>query len=495
MLGGYDIRPRQVRALIVLLILLPLLPTAVMIRYFIDSTRSERELTGRRWDGFYTSYGRTLERFFLNQLEGELDAVVEGAADAAEAAERISARADVARVVVRDAGGLSGWEDGRLLGGGVSWPEFRGGGGPGEEAVWRPLRDGGGYGRVLRVRGARLGVVRTREQLDAVFDGLLGQAASADIRLRVGEAGEVAAAPDGPGSPDAVVLPVDRLVGGWVLAIHPEGPGFGGDDVAEQARVYGQLTLLMLGVILTLGALAGYGITRQLAIQDLRNTALASVAHELKTPIASSRVLLDTLRESGPGDAARTREYLDLLAADNERLGRIVSDFLLLSRLEQKRYKPRFEVVGLCGVIDGARAAIGKQIEDLGFVYESRVPEGLRVLGDREALVRVFTNLFENALVHASDGRWLGVSAGREDGMVAVRVADRGPGIPRAEARRIFSPFYQTDTRLSRQRGGVGLGLSIVRQIVDVHRGRVRVTEAGSGGSVFTVTLPAADAG
>ena len=492
MIGRYDIRPRQVRALIVLLILLPLLPTAVVVRFFIDSARSELESYGRSTEAFYGSYARALGAYFINQMQGEFEGTLRRADGSGEAAARISARDDVEFVELRAAGSGGVWRGGVRTGDAA--PGLApGGAGAGGPPLWRRAADGGHYLRELGHGDAVLRVARSESGLARAMQSLLGQALGADVGVAIEppDSARPIALPEGAGSQSGR-QEIDPLARGWSLRVFPTGGAQLESALSEQLAVYQQVTLVMLGVVLTLGLLAGYGISRQLRIQDLRNTALASLAHELKTPLASSRVLLDSLLDDGGGGLdGRTREYLNLVARDNERLSRLVADFLFLARLDQKTYQPRLEVVALAEIVDEALDAVAAQAREAQVAVDCEVADELAVLGDRDALIRVFTNIFENAIVHAGDGRWMGVTARQLDGHIETAVSDRGSGIPKSELRRIFQPFHQVHTKLSRNSTGVGLGLNIVRQTVRAHRGSVKV-DSGGNGTTFRIRLPAA---
>jgi signal transduction histidine kinase len=112
------------------------------------------------------------------------------------------------------------------------------------------------------------------------------------------------------------------------------------------------------------------------------------------------------------------------------------------------------------------------------------------VEGDPEALDHAFRNLIQNAVRHAASGRWIGVSAARRGNDVEVRICDRGPGIPDSERASIFDPFYRGEQSRAIRVPGTGLGLSLVRETVERHRGTVSVNNASGGGAQFTLLLP-----
>ncbi len=254
------------------------------------------------------------------------------------------------------------------------------------------------------------------------------------------------------------------------------------DDPAADplARIALSAVLISLGIAL----LAALGLNRRWRVRELESNALATVAHELKTPLASSRVLLETLLEGRLRDDAQRREYLEILSRENARLAQVVESFLITGRLRHGAAEAeRVRVEALAAAVVSAKMK-GR--------VETRLPPGLpAVRGDPEALATALGNLLENALKF-SDGT-VRLTAARSGKAVEITVTDQGIGIARRDQRRIFERFEQVDRKLSRVAEGCGLGLSIVREIVEAHGGWVKVSSGLGRGSVFTITLPRAD--
>ncbi len=484
MLGDYNIRPRQVRALIVLLILLPLLPTAVIIRFFIDSARYEIETINHYQETLYSSYSRIFTSYLKNQLEQEFAEALENATDASAAARAISTDPTVSEVTVTERGET--WQNGQLRENGIAMtPASQ----PAADRLWQRSASDGSYLRFLRSHGDQLIIRRSAEALEDLVDSLAEQSSGGDLQLDILPPNDVdqAVAIAGAGAQSLDWLAVD-----WSLRLLPVTTAVPDAGLNEQIKLYRQVTIVILAVVLSLGLLAGIGISQQLKIQDLRITALAAVAHELKTPIASSKVLLETLLESSRDLNRQTEDYLILLARDNQRLAVIVADFLLLSRLEQKSYQPRMQMVRMDELLYEVIDSMSVQLAEAEIEVASEIADDVRVPCDREAMVRVITNLIQNVVQHAADGKWLGVKLSVTDKFAEICISDRGSGIGRAEQKRIFQPFYQVDSSLSRSSEGVGLGLSIVRELVRLHKGRVQLLSSLKAGSSFCLQLPLA---
>jgi len=251
--------------------------------------------------------------------------------------------------------------------------------------------------------------------------------------------------------------------------------------------------LLVVAVMGVLTLLTFRLLRRQVALARLKNDLAATVSHELKTPLSSIRVLVETLLDSERLEEPKTREYLELIAQENERLGRLIQNFLTFSRMEKKKYVFHFSSVAVKAVLDGAIDSMRSRLEAPGCRLDVQVAEPLPpILADLDALSAALSNLLENACKYSDDIKHIVVRAWAENGRVLLSVKDNGIGIAARERRKIFQPFYQTDQQLSRKGSGCGLGLSIVQFIVDAHRGSVALESQPGAGSTFTLSLPTA---
>jgi Signal transduction histidine kinase len=219
-----------------------------------------------------------------------------------------------------------------------------------------------------------------------------------------------------------------------------------------------------------------------------QRTFVGDAAHELRSPLASLRVQLEVAKRLGP--AADWAGLIDDVLVDVARLDRLVDDLLTLARLDESGRLTRREPVDLADLV-------GSVVR--GYTH-ARVPVLLEAApvttsGDADALRRVAINLINNAVRYAATLVRVRVTAGEQDGrpVARVTVVDDGPGIPQAERERVFDRFYRVQESRSRETGGTGLGLPIVRDIVRNHGGRVRLTdrEDGNPGLRAEVVLPA----
>ncbi len=265
----------------------------------------------------------------------------------------------------------------------------------------------------------------------------------------------------------------------------------------SQIVVYWWSVIGMFAVTASIAGAAGWALSRRLALHELGNDALAVVSHEMKTPLTSMRMFIETLRERRyHGGPAQADEYLDLIADENARLVRLVEGFQTVSRLDNLRARGRGlrrELVRAEEVIDAARQRMGPRLEAVNgrFRVEMAEPPPGPFPADRDALAAVLVNLIDNAMKYSGEDEPVALRTFGREGEVVFEVADRGIGIDLSEQRRIFERFYQSDQRLSRSHEGCGLGLSIVRSVVRAHGGSISVQSSRGVGSTFTVRLPA----
>jgi signal transduction histidine kinase len=292
---------------------------------------------------------------------------------------------------------------------------------------------------------------------------------------------EVKLIPPGLERPDFLLSVAAPGLPGWQMAVtlqHAPKP---------PVAVYLWTGVLVLAGVGVLTLLAVRVVRRQVALARLKNDLVATVSHELKTPLSSMKLLVDTLLNAENSNQQTTREYLQLIARENDRLSRLVENFLTFSRIERKKHVFEFKRTPVRPIIDAAVKAVPAGHFDL------HVKPGLpEIMGDPDALATALINLIENAGKHSENGHPITMRAHANNGSVVVSVQDSGPGIESRELKKIFEPFYQVDQSLSRKAGGCGLGLSIVQSIVEAHHGRVTVESQPGRGSTFSISLPAA---
>jgi signal transduction histidine kinase/DNA-binding response OmpR family regulator len=233
---------------------------------------------------------------------------------------------------------------------------------------------------------------------------------------------------------------------------------------------------------------------RKIQEEDQRkNEFLAMLAHELRNPLApiSNAVHILRVSDDDPGKLAWARE---LIARQLKQLVRLVDDLLDVSRITRGKIELKVEAIDVAQVVAAAIETSRPNIDAQRHTLSVHVPdEPLCVLGDFARVAQILSNLINNAAKYTPKGGRISLSAAREDGEIAFRVRDSGIGIPAEYLSTIFDPFTQVDRTLARSHGGLGIGLTLVRRLVEMQSGSVAVRSEGRNrGSEFTVRLPAA---
>jgi len=268
----------------------------------------------------------------------------------------------------------------------------------------------------------------------------------------------------------------ERLGSGDLAARAPE---HGGDEVASLARSFNQMA----------DELAARA--RALEASDrTRRQLMADVSHELMTPLTAMRGYIETLTMPELQLDAQTRQrYMEIITDETHRLEQIIGDLLDLARLEGGGMAMRRERADVEQLFARVGARHERELTKRQIALTSRVDASARsILGDPDRLEQAMQNLAANALRHTPDGGEIRLTAERRGGEVVVTVRDNGSGIPSEHLPLIFDRFYKADTSRKAMGGGSGLGLSIVKAIVESHGGTIGVRN--DNGAVFEIRLP-----
>jgi two-component system phosphate regulon sensor histidine kinase PhoR len=234
-------------------------------------------------------------------------------------------------------------------------------------------------------------------------------------------------------------------------------------------------------------------------VEEMRADFVANASHELRTPLASLAGFIETLQGPAREDTVARERFLAIMKQQAMRMARLIDDLLSLSRIELRVHQHPQARVDLASTVRQVADALQPLAHDRGVVITLDMPSSpLTIAGDRDELIRLFENLVENALKYGAPGKRVEVSgrretsiAGRAEAVVAVR--DFGPGIAPDHLPRLTERFYRVDVSESRAQGGTGLGLALVKHILNRHRGRLAIESSLGQGATFSVRLPLAD--
>jgi signal transduction histidine kinase len=251
--------------------------------------------------------------------------------------------------------------------------------------------------------------------------------------------------------------------------------------------ILGALSLLMGGgMILTFR-----NVTRELALAKLKSDFVSNVSHELRTPLALIRLYAETLELGRLSNPGKQQEYYEIIRKESERLTSLINNILDFSRIESGKKEYSFRETDVADLVRSTLDSYRFEIEQNGFQFEQKIDNNLPQLHvDREAIARSLLNLVNNAVKYSATEKYLGVHLYRNNSVINLEVVDHGIGIPAKEHPKIFEKFYRVGDPLVHNTKGSGLGLSLVRHIVQAHGGEVVVESAPGQGSKFIITLP-----
>jgi two-component system phosphate regulon sensor histidine kinase PhoR len=231
-------------------------------------------------------------------------------------------------------------------------------------------------------------------------------------------------------------------------------------------------------------------------VEEMRADFIANASHELRTPLAALLGFIETLQGSAKEDPAAREKFLSIMQGQAARMARLIDDLLSLSRIELNAHLQPNTPVDLMPIVRQVADGLQMLARDRGVEIKVSVPsEPLIVLGDRDELIRALENLVENALKYGAAGKRVDLMlsrgqtrAGLPEARLSVR--DYGPGIAPEHVPRLTERFYRVDVAESRAQGGTGLGLALVKHVLNRHGGRLSIDSTPGAGAAFTMHMP-----
>ena len=224
--------------------------------------------------------------------------------------------------------------------------------------------------------------------------------------------------------------------------------------------------------------------------RELERRLTTDVAHELRTPLMAIQSTVEAMVD---GVFAADEERLETVNSEVQRLSRLVDALLKLSRLENRANPTKEELVDVGDLISGIIATHEAFVADSGLTLEYIAEKGVRVLGDADMIRQATANLISNAVRYTPEGGRITVRVAKDDAAASISVRDTGIGLSPEEAKMVFSRFWRADAGRNRESGGLGVGLAVVKEIVDRHGGWVQVEGRKGEGACFTIHIPLYD--
>ena len=265
----------------------------------------------------------------------------------------------------------------------------------------------------------------------------------------------------------------------------------------EIPRSTGRNTLMtmmvVLAVIFLTGLFAIYKSTRTIVdLSERRSQFVSSVTHELKTPLTNIRMYIEMLEQGIANDTEREQEYFQIINSEGSRLSRLINNVLDLAKLEKKQRLLSLTEGTLEEVIAEVKAAMQAKLQREGFTLKI-VREHIHPFNyDREAMIQVLINLMENSIkfCQSAHNKQITIRVYQDAGRIKIAVSDHGPGIPRHALKKVFDDFYRVDSVLTRKTRGTGIGLALVKKLINLSGGQVWAENNAGDGCTITISLP-----
>ena len=254
---------------------------------------------------------------------------------------------------------------------------------------------------------------------------------------------------------------------------------------------------MTLSVLMTVALLSGIILAlraaqRQMRLSQMKTDFVSNVSHELRTPLASIRVFGEFLKMGRVTEEEKIREYGEYIETESTRLTQLVNNILDFSRIESGRKTYDFDETNPIDLIHSTLKTFDVQLKQRGFHVNVKEPSSPlpAVFVDAEAIAQALINLLDNAVKYSGEAHEIEIALSHENRFVRISVRDHGIGLSREDQQKVFEKFYRVCTGLVHESRGSGLGLSLVKHIVEAHRGRITVESEPGRGSTFTIHLP-----
>jgi signal transduction histidine kinase len=280
----------------------------------------------------------------------------------------------------------------------------------------------------------------------------------------------------------------------WSLLLYPENSGlfvslFRPDQSLFLYIFIAIVIILACGLFFTLQT-----VNNELHLSKMKSYFISTVSHEFKSPLTSIRQMAEMLVRDRVPSAERQRKYYTSILKQSERLSHLIDNILDFSKMEEGHKLFHFEKADIIPVVRDIVESFQQHTADQGFHINLAIPEPLPdVVFDREAMEQVMHNLLDNAYKYSGDSREIEVHLLSKGNKIIISVRDNGVGIRKEDHDKIFSRFYRAGEELTQTVKGSGIGLTIVKQIVEAHHGEITVESSPGKGSTFTVILPMKD--
>ncbi|MCK4787670.1 MAG: GHKL domain-containing protein [Desulfobacteraceae bacterium] len=277
----------------------------------------------------------------------------------------------------------------------------------------------------------------------------------------------------------------------WRLEFYQQGSPLLETFLTSQRGIYFYMFLLIAGILVFGLILTMRIVTRELELAKMKSDFVSTISHEFKSPLTSIRQLAEMLQAGRVPSEKRRRKYYDVLVEQSERLSLLTDNVLNIAKLEEGKKEFKLEKIDMGGLLKEIVSTIQEQVRHKGFVIQLKSEKSLPPIKvDSTAITQAVTNLLDNAIKFSGESREIIVRSFKENQHIVISVKDFGSGIRKDEVDKVFERFHRGGDELTRTVKGSGLGLTIVKQIIEAHQGKVSVESEPGSGSTFSIRLP-----
>lgn len=277
----------------------------------------------------------------------------------------------------------------------------------------------------------------------------------------------------------------------WILEFYHEEPRLFEAFLTSRRGIYFYIFLLIGGILIFGLILTVRAVSHELELARMKSDFVSTISHEFKSPLTSIRQLAEMLQTGRVPSKERRQKYYDVLLEQSERLSLLTENILSFAKMEEGRRDFVFERTDIKSSLEDLVSSVQERVRHEGFTVQLEVEDSLPpILADRDAMTQAIHNLIDNAIKYSGKVKKVVVKSYQEDQNLVIEVQDCGIGIKKEEKDKIFDRFYRGGDKLTGMVKGSGLGLTLVKLIIDAHHGSIHVESEQGQGSTFSVKLP-----
>jgi signal transduction histidine kinase len=277
----------------------------------------------------------------------------------------------------------------------------------------------------------------------------------------------------------------------WTMEFYQADPRLLDAFLTSRRGIYFYMFILIAGILVFGLILTIRSLTREMELSRMKSDFVSTVSHEFKSPLTSIRQIAEMLHSGRVPSEERRQKYYDVLLEQSERLSLLTENVLSFAKMEEGKKEFVFEHVDMETLLANIVSTIQDRVKHDGLAIEPKIEKSLpSIMADASAITQAINNLIDNAVKYSGDSKKVFVRAYNNEQFVIIEVKDFGVGIKKEEQGKVFDRFYRGGDELTRTVKGSGLGLTLVKQIVEAHKGSVQVESEPGKGSVFAIKLP-----